>query len=505
MRKFRIRIISLLERICFILSKLTGNMQQKSSSGVNTKVGEVVPRYLCIIGKRAEEKITACKINDFIEWLKANDKNVYKKYKKAFKEIKSNSFIDGVKYLISCKGINLNDQLFLDLHKWSLFQSFLVFNGCSQEVYYITELEPELLKAIYRIEPDRIIDPSKLLNDLSLLGDISFFYKIDIVCYGLEKREQNIINKINACVNQMVINWKFYDETENLKLLRGQYSSALNNSSFYDLSHITSRKVDKKEAERKVQDFSFNEFFKSAKNTFDKLCNNDEQGEKLKDIYDLHILPRQNDNTFIRVFWGNRAYSNSAIRGLRMKIESGCQLGFQKLPSGKTYIYMFPGKLDDSTLYINGVLLFKNVDSNKLLNEKFIKSCWDDFMAYTLCHSLDGEPSKCQYLRNFCIVHFYKKIKDGEELNSDFTNLFKYVSKWVLTVGLSGALLGFIQCIGQKTTVEDDHIERIDSISEEILNKDNTISNDIKSLKIDANFIKKHIKEYNTTTDKTRK
>lgn len=478
---------------------------QKSSSGVNTKVGKVVPRFLCIIGKRAEEKLTVCKINDFIEWLKTNDKSVYKTYKKAFKEIKSNSFIDGVKYLISCKDINLNDKLFLDLHKWSLIQSFLVFNGGSKDVYYITEIDPKLLKAIYGIELDKIVNPSKLSNDLSLLGDISLFYKIDLVCYGLEECEHDIINKINECVNQMVINWKFYDEKENLKLLQEQYSGTLNNSNFYDLSNITSRKVDKKEAERKVQNCSFNEFYKNAKNTFDRLCNNDDQGKKLKDIYDLHILPRENDNTFIRVFWGNRAYTNSAIRGLRMKIESGCQLCFQRLPSGKTYIYMFPGTLDDSTLYINGVLLYKNVDTNKLIEKKFIKSCWDNFMAYTLCHSLDGEPSKIQRLRNFILIHFYKKIKEGEVSYSDFDIFYKSIFKWTLTVGFSGALLAIVQCIGQKNTVEDVHIERIDSISEEILNKDKSISNDIKSLKIDVNFIRKHIKEYNTTTDKTRK
>ena len=90
-------------------------------------------------------------------------------------------------------------------------------------------------------------------------------------------------------------------------------------------------------------------------------------------------------------------------------------------------------------------------------------------MAFAEETQLDGKPSWAQRFRYWQIVTFKKYVdENGEMSESRFRRSVAWVAKWVLTVGLSGALLGMIQHCNARTNVYDSSLDRIEHICDSI-------------------------------------
>ena len=113
--------------------------------------------------------------------------------------------------------------------------------------------------------------------------------------------------------------------------------------------------------------------------------------------------------------------------------------------------------------------LVNHCDPDRLNDKSFLKGLWKSFMAFAEETQLDGKPSWAQRFRYWQIVTFKKYVdENGEMSESRFRRSVAWVAKWVLTVGLSGALLGMIQHCNARTNVYDSSLDRIEHICDSI-------------------------------------
>lgn len=250
----------------------------------------------------------------------------------------------------------------------------------------------------------------------------------------------------------------------------------------------------------------FNEFYNSATDTFIAFRDQDERAEKFERLYMLSVCPGSrasgNNNRIVDVFWGNRPFET-----ITQVTEYGATLLFERDDSGFVMISIYPAGTKNKKPIESSITLKLWIDPIKLSNNAFLKSLWNDFMAYMECTSLDGNPTFKQRMRISYLRYFKHTVVDKTWLPTKFSDFTKELLKWVLTVGLSGVIIYMLTTLSQPNTTESEIqlktvnkkleiiSKQIDNISESS-EKTNAISTKLDSIDIHTKSIMETIKRF---------
>jgi hypothetical protein len=242
----------------------------------------------------------------------------------------------------------------------------------------------------------------------------------------------------------------------------------------------------------------FDEFYNSAKDTFISFRDEDTRAEKFERIYMLSVCPGSraggNNNRIVEVFWGSRPFE-TITQGNSWKslTEYGATLLFERDDSGYVIISIYPAGTDNKKPIESSISLKIWIDPIKLKDKSFLKSRWNDFMAYMEYTSLDGNPTIWQRLKISYLRNFKHLVVDKKWQPTKFSEFSKDVLKWILTVGLSGVIIYFVTLFTQPKTTETEiqlkevnvNLESVSKELDEISNSSselNTISISLDSI-----------------------
>lgn len=217
---------------------------------------------------------------------------------------------------------------------------------------------------------------------------------------------------------------------------------------------------------------------------------NDEKAKKLKEVYSLIILshtPKSiRDHSGVISYFGNRAYETVfRDQSLTNLSESGASIYFEKGDDGYVTIKLFPAEAANYGQKEDFVILEKKLDPKSLMKKGTLKKYWKFFIAYMEVTSLDGSPSVIHLLTVNYLRYFKPLIIEKKYHRKKFTKHFLDITRFSLTVGLSGFLLFILTYFfnnKQKNEVKlfrndvnlrlDSTIERLNKIED---NQDHTV------------------------------
>ena len=243
-----------------------------------------------------------------------------------------------------------------------------------------------------------------------------------------------------------------------------------------------------KEAQRRIERYQIFEKFLNEQthddNFFSKQIPGDERAELMQGYYMLCVCSGSrwggDKNDVFDLFWGNRIYNvverQEVTNKKSFRTERGAFMKILLAPDGYMSVFIFGALIDnrnkENLVHEDRVPVYRLVnhcDPDRLNDKSFLKGLWKSFMAFAEETQLDGKPSWAQRFRYWQIVTFKKYVdENGEMSESRFRRSVAWVAKWVLTVGLSGALLGMIQHCNARTNVYDSSLDRIEHICDSI-------------------------------------
>lgn len=243
-----------------------------------------------------------------------------------------------------------------------------------------------------------------------------------------------------------------------------------------------------KEALRRIERYRlFEEFLNEQThddNFFSKQIQGDERAELMQGYYMLCVCSGSrwggDKNDVFDLFWGNRIYNVVERQGVSTKksfrTERGAFMKILLAPDGYMSVYIFGALIDNRNdehlVQEDRVPVYRIVnhcDPSRLNDTSFLTRLWKSFMAFAEETQLDGSPSWTQRFRYWWIVTFKKSVDENGVLReSRFRRFAAWVAKWVLTVGLSGALLGMIQHCAARTDDYATSLDRIEHLCDSI-------------------------------------
>lgn len=259
------------------------------------------------------------------------------------------------------------------------------------------------------------------------------------------------------------------------------------------------------EAQRRIERYQmFEEFLNEQtpdNNFFTKQIQGDERAELMQGYYMLCVCSGSrwggDKNDVFDLFWGNRIYNVVERHGVStrksFRTERGAFMKILLAPDGYMSVYIFGALIDNRNdehlVQEDRVPVYRIVnhcDPSRLNDTRFLTRLWKSFMAFAEKTQLDGRPSWAQRFRYWRIVTFKKSVdKNGVLSESSFRRFATWMGKWVLTVGLSGALLGMIQHCAART---DDYATSLDR-KEQLCDSVNTHIVEIRQM---SNYVNMH-------------
>lgn len=236
---------------------------------------------------------------------------------------------------------------------------------------------------------------------------------------------------------------------------------------------------------RKDRIDSFEEFYNTAKETFNSFQKNDQKAQEFENLYMLCVCPGSrnggSNNRIVEVFWGSRAYETIAKGKLWTSLaEYGATLHFERSDTGHVTVFLNPAGTKNLKQIESSIILKHWFDPIRLKDHKFLKGLWNDFMAYMECTSLDSKPSFSQRLRILWLRFFRHLVIDSKWMPKKSSLFIKDVLKWVFTVGLSGAIILVITLWTKPSTTQSE-------IDLKEINKNlDTISKQLKKISGDS-------------------
>ena len=204
---------------------------------------------------------------------------------------------------------------------------------------------------------------------------------------------------------------------------------------------------------KRIEDFK--KFYNDSKNFFNDIAENDHSHKHLDDLFSLCICPGGrmggvNEKT-IEVFYGARPIGKNTTIGpnfqknTKLETEDGAMLRYYLTDAGNVVCSLFPAKSENRRPHEDFIIIEFLKSPSKLW--KRAKSHWKFFISYMEVTCLDGSPDFFQRLRVFYIRSFKRYIIDNIAQTRKFAVLIKEVSKYVLTIGLSGFLILIITLV----------------------------------------------------------
>ena len=239
----------------------------------------------------------------------------------------------------------------------------------------------------------------------------------------------------------------------------------------------------------------FDDFYNNSKETFENLRIQDLNTEKFQREYMLYVRPGSRGGgthkRMIEVFWGARPYEfETQGNSWKALSEKGATLLFYRNDTGDITISIFPAYTDFRKPIETSITLYSRHDPKSLNNQKFVNSLWRDFMSYMEYTSLDGKPSLRQKIRIYYLRNFKPLIIDNKLYPTKFSDFYKDILKWVLSVGLSGFVFYLVTVLNQPKVNNTENIlkstsKQIEKISTQI----EKISDEMKRVKNDTTRI----------------
>lgn len=258
----------------------------------------------------------------------------------------------------------------------------------------------------------------------------------------------------------------------------------------------------------------FDEFYNNSINVFTQLRENDKRAEKFQREYMLNICPGSRaggtDKRTVEVFWGGRNFEiETQGRNWKALTETGATLLFARDDNGFVIISLYPAYTENRKPIETSITLRIWLDPKKLKEEKFIKACWNDFMAYMEYTSLDGNPTLWQRLRISYLRYFKKLIIDNKWVPSKFSASTSRIRDLIIAACFSGAILVYFINVTTKpkTTETDNQLKQINDNLNSISNQLDKISQDnpdLKSISISTDSIAIRTKEILKTIEKRK-
>lgn len=200
---------------------------------------------------------------------------------------------------------------------------------------------------------------------------------------------------------------------------------------------------------RQDRNKDFDTFYNESECLFRNLQQLDRRTEKFEREYMLYVCPGSRnggtDKRVVEVFWGSKIFETETQgRCWKSLTEQGSTLCFCRNDTGHVTILLYPAYTDFRRPIEDFITLYRWLDPLKLKKKNFVKSLWQDFIAYMECTCLDGTPSCKQRIR-IEYLRFTKHLTVNKEWRPTRFNCFLYdILKFVLTVGLSGFILYFV-------------------------------------------------------------
>lgn len=193
----------------------------------------------------------------------------------------------------------------------------------------------------------------------------------------------------------------------------------------------------------------FDHFRDNAKNIFEAFAQKDRSNERLHNLFSLCICPGGRDGgrneKVVEVFYGNRPIGkttqvDSNFQTItRLETAHGATLAYFRTDDGHVICNLYPAKSENQKPF-EEVILLDYIKSPSTLSKK-AKSHWNMFISHMEDTCIDGEPSLIQKLQVFYLKNFKQCVVNKTLQDKRTTKLFKEISKYVLTIGLSGFLI----------------------------------------------------------------
>lgn len=187
----------------------------------------------------------------------------------------------------------------------------------------------------------------------------------------------------------------------------------------------------------------FESFYDKSKEIFETLRDNDSRADIFEKEYMLCVCPGSRaggqEKRIVEVFWGARLYEfETKEKSWKSLTETGVTLFIYRNDTGHITVSLSPAKTEYMQPIEDSITIYKWLDPKKLNDDKFLKSLWNDFIAYMEYTSLDGTPSFGQKLRISYLKNIRNLVIDKKWQPTKVSVFSKDVLKFVLTVGLSG-------------------------------------------------------------------
>ena len=231
---------------------------------------------------------------------------------------------------------------------------------------------------------------------------------------------------------------------------------------------------------------SFDEFRENAKESFGAYAKSDSSNERLDKLFSLCICPGGRDGglnkKIVEVFYGNRPIDSVEEVGenwqtiTRLETAHGATLSYFRTDDGHVICNLYPAKSENQRP-LEEVILLDYLSDPRLLKDRS-KLHWKMFVAYMESTCIDGAPNILQRLRVFYLRNFKRYVQDKIVKSRKAVDLIKELSKYVLTVGLSGFIILFVTIIkdGLDSKAQDTEVQELQSVSEQTLGELEVIS-----------------------------
>lgn len=214
---------------------------------------------------------------------------------------------------------------------------------------------------------------------------------------------------------------------------------------------------------RRLEHFKW--FASHSRDWFFKIATCDIRHSHMEETYGFHVAPRGRnggiDDRTVEVFYGQRPFERveelvaqeGGLPSLRQRhlVERGASLTYQRGDSGVVIVTLAPAITESYRQQESAIVLAFMADPSELRAPPWlevpprIEAHWRCLMSYLQCTSIDGDPSLGDRMRVNWLRLTKPLIIDDKLVPPRWHKHLSQIITWVLTVGLSGAVLFGLQ------------------------------------------------------------
>lgn len=197
----------------------------------------------------------------------------------------------------------------------------------------------------------------------------------------------------------------------------------------------------------RINDYA--KFKADAKEIFTALSEKDPSHKRLHELFSLCICPGGSmggvSEKEVEVFYGNRPIGTETTIGpdfnvvKKTEIARGAMLAYFRTDDGHVICNLYPAKSENQNP-IEEIFLLDYIKNPSQLKAK-AESHWKMFISCMESTCIDGNPNFGHKLRYFYVTNFKEFVVGGILQPRKVTTMLKEISKYVLTIWLSGFLI----------------------------------------------------------------